>query len=474
MPEHQLPIFSGQLSDNTADWRDALPVNVQHVAKPILGATGYLRSAPGLVAAGTGQGPDRGGIYNANQQKHFRLSGRNLIEYNTDGTHMMRGEILGNDQAVFLYSFQSTLVISGRNVYRMPNSGTLTRIDDPDLGQILDGVWIDGYFIFADTRSNLVQTEILDETSIDVTNYGSSEIDPDPILGVGVLYNRLLAFNENSIEFYFNAGNPALDFQFTRIPEQTIPIGIVGTRAKVRGSDIDGNQYYYILGGGDNEPVTFRITAQGTAPRIATREIDEILATYTADELSACLMETRRELDHDFMIAHLARHTLIYDLATSKAVGQPAWTIHRQAENMPTTWVNGVFDPRLNAWIYGDKDTNRIGRLDHSIDTHYGDNVEQIFYTPAVPVEGRRIQNLTIIPLPGRAPIGRDPVLFVEASQDGLLFSHPREMAIGTRGRYRDRYNLRKLGYFKNWVMFRFRKFNDTPVSFAKLMIRVE
>ena len=474
MPQNQIPIFSGQVTDDTADWRDALPVNMQHVAKPVLGALGYLRSAPGLEFFGTGLGPDRGGVFNTLTNTHYRVSGRMVITVAANGDVAQMGEIPGAGPVVMPFSFQSQLFIANNQVYRIANNGSIMLLDDPDIGQIIDGTWIDGYFIFADTESNLVQTEILDETQVDVTNYGSSEIDPDPVRGVGVLYNRLLAFNANSIEFFFNAGDPNLDFQFIRIPEQSIPIGIVGTHAKTRGSDIDGNQYYYILGGGRNEPVTFRITAQGTAPRIATREIDEILATYTASELAACVMETRRELDHDFMIAHLARHTLIYDLATSKAISQPAWTIHRDGENLPSCWIHGVFDPRVNAWIYGDKVINRIGRLNHSVDTHYNNNVEQIFYTPAVPVEGRRIQNLTIVPLPGRSPIATNPVLFVEATQDGLNYSQPRDMALGRRGQYKDRYNIRKLGYFKNWVSFRFRKFNDTPVSLAKLMIRVE
>jgi hypothetical protein len=49
------------------------------------------------------------------------------------------------------------------------------------------------------------------------------------------------------------------------------------------------------MGSGVNESVSVWLGANGTAQKIATREIEEILATYTETQLSTVFMQERTE-----------------------------------------------------------------------------------------------------------------------------------------------------------------------------------
>jgi len=55
MAEMQIPLIKGDKVDDTTDYRDALPVNMSGVVKPILGAQGYMLQQPGLTEYGVAE-----------------------------------------------------------------------------------------------------------------------------------------------------------------------------------------------------------------------------------------------------------------------------------------------------------------------------------------------------------------------------------------------------------------------------------
>ena len=60
MPEQTINFIKGDKHGSETDYRDALPVNMSGVVRPMFGAAGYMLQQPGLTQYATGSGVDRG------------------------------------------------------------------------------------------------------------------------------------------------------------------------------------------------------------------------------------------------------------------------------------------------------------------------------------------------------------------------------------------------------------------------------
>ena len=70
------------------------------------------------------------------------------------------------------------------------------------------------------------------------------------------------------------------------------------------------NGVFYILGSGREESISIHLISSGQYKSIASREIDKIIATYTEDQLSTAILETRVQ-DKDMFIGCLVLIILI-------------------------------------------------------------------------------------------------------------------------------------------------------------------
>jgi hypothetical protein len=209
----QIPILSGIYTDNGPDLRTSYPVNLVPVPKQSGISAGFLRPGDGIVANGTGPGTDRGGINW--RGKCYRVMGTKLVEVASNGAVTVLGDVGGptNGLVTFDYSFDQLAIASGGRLYYW-NETTLTQVTDPDLGTVLDVVWVDGYFMTTDGEF-LIVTELSDPTQVNPLKYGSSEVDPDPVVALLKLRNEIYALNRNTIEVFDNVGGDL--FPFARI-----------------------------------------------------------------------------------------------------------------------------------------------------------------------------------------------------------------------------------------------------------------
>jgi hypothetical protein len=173
----QIQILNGIYTDNGPDLRTSYPVNMVPVPKQSGISAGFLRPGDGIVANGTGPGIDRGGI-NWNGVC-YRVMGTKLVTVASNGAVTVLGDVGGpvNTLVTMDYSFDRLAIASGGRLYYW--NGALTQVTDPDLGVVLDVVWVDGYFMTTDGTS-LVVTELSDPTQVNPLKYGSSEVDPTP------------------------------------------------------------------------------------------------------------------------------------------------------------------------------------------------------------------------------------------------------------------------------------------------------
>jgi hypothetical protein len=224
----QIPILNGIFTDDgQAEIRTSYPVNLIPVPKQSGISNGYLRPADGLVKNGEGPGVNRGGI--ERDGVCYRVMGTNLCSIAADGAVTVLGDVGGTDDNLVTldYSFDLLAIASGGKLFYWDGT-SVNQVTDPDLGLVLDVVWVDGYFMTTDGEFIIV-TELLDPYAVNPLKYGSSEIDPDPVVALVKLRNEIYALNRHTIEVFDNVGGNLFPFQ--RIEGAQIQKGCIGTQA---------------------------------------------------------------------------------------------------------------------------------------------------------------------------------------------------------------------------------------------------
>lgn len=461
----QIPILSGTYTDPDADFRSSYPVNLVPVPRENGIANGYLAPADGVVSYGDGLGFDRGGINW--RGTHYRVQGGRLVSISQTGAITDLGSVGGTGQVTFDYSFDRLAVSSSGALFYL-QGGALTKVTDPDLGTVIDFAWIDGYFVTTDGTS-LVVTELLDPTAVDPLKYGSSEADPDPINRVLKIRNELYAVNRNTIEVFDNIGGETFPFQ--RIEGAQIQKGSLGTYCACEFSDAVA-----FLGSGRNEAPSIYIGQNAGTTKIATREIDQILATFTEAELSKCLLEKRVDKGHQHLWVHLPDRTMVYDLAASAVIGQPVWYYltsglagfsQYTARNL--VWV-------YDKWYVGQPSGAKMGYLNATVSTQYGEMARWEFGTTIIYNEGNGavFHDLELVCLTGRVALGIDPTISTSYSIDGETWSDEKFLSIGTIGNRTKRIAWRRNGIMRNWRIQRFKGNSDSHIAITRLEAQLE
>lgn len=464
----QIPILNGIYADTGPDLRTSYPVNMMPVPKGNGISEGFLRPADGIVANGTGPGIDRGGI-NWNGVC-YRVMGSKLVTVANDGTVTVLGDVGDNGLQVTMdYSFDLLAIASNQNLFFWdPATSTLTQNTDPDLGVVLDVVWVDGYFMTTDGEF-LVVTELNNPLAVNPLKYGSSEADSDPVVALLKLRNEVYALNRNTIEVFDNVGGDLFPFQ--RIEGAQIEKGATGTHACCIFMETCA-----FLGSGWNEAPGVYMGVNANANKISTQEIDEILADYTEAQLSLVNMEARNNKAHQLLYIHLPDRTLVFDAAATQEMGQPVWFILTSSLVGYSKYRAQNFVWCYDRWLCGDPVNSNVGYLVDNISTHYGSKVRWEFGTTIVYNEGRGVifTNLELVSLTGSVAYGEDPTINTSYSTDGLNWSQQKFIKAGKQGQYAKRLAWFQQGWMRNWRIQRFQGTSDAHLSFIRLEAAIE
>lgn len=463
----KIPILNGIYADGKSDFRTSYPRNLIPVPKETGLNTGYLRPADGLVQFNTNDAPgiDRGG-FNWNNVL-YRVMGTKLVSVNVSGNITVLGDVGAGGQVTFDPSFDLLGISAGGNLFFW-DGAALTQNVDPDLGTVLDHIWVDGYFMTTDGE-NIVVTELNDPYSVNPLKYGSSEADPDPIVGLLKLKNEPYALNRYTIEVFDNVGGTG--FPFSRIEGAQIQKGALGTRCACVYMD-----KIAFLGGGRNEAPSVYMGVNSEAPKIGTREIDEILEGYTEAQLALVVVEAKVDKNHQFLYIHLPDQVLVYDGAASLATKEQVWFTL-------TSSVVGLGQYRAknfiwcyNKWIAGDPLNALLAYTDYSVSSHYGSVNGWEFGTVIVYNNGQGmiVHELELVGLPGRVALGDQPTVGTQYSTDGETWSQIKRTSAGNQGQRNKRLQWLGQGVVNNWRIQRFNGTSDCHMSFARLEARIE
>lgn len=463
----RVPILSGIYTDAASDFRQSYPVNMMAVP----GADGindaYLRPADGLITVGSGPAVDRGGI--EWHGVHYRVFGPSLVSVSDAGVITVIGSVGGTDQLVTMdYSFDRLAIASAGNLYYY-NGTSLQQVLDPDLGTVIDVVWVDGYFMTTDGTS-LVVTDLLDPATVNPLKYGSSEVDPDDVVGLLKMRNEVYAINRHTIEAFDNVGGDFFPFQ--RIDGAQIQKGAIGTHAVCV-----FDEALAFVGSGRNEAPSIYIAVNGRAQQISTQEIDRLLLGYTETQLATIKVEARNDRAQRLLYVHLPDRTLVYDATSSAALNTQVWTVlvstlgagfaRYKARNF--VWV-------YNKWWAADPASYTFGTLTNTVGTQWGAHVRWEFATAIVYNEGRGaiVHQLELVSLTGRVALALDPTISTSYSTDGITWSQQKFIKAGMQGDRAKRLIWFQQGLMRNWRVQRFQGDTQTHLSVARLEAQIE
>lgn len=463
----QVPVLRGVYVDGTSELRASMPRNLIPVPDSSGISSGYLAPSPGLEQFGGDMpGSDRGGINWKGQL--YRVMGSKLVAVSSSGEVTVIGDVGNDGRVVSLdYSFDRLSIASNNNLFYWDGT-TFSQVTDPDLGVVIDQMFIGGYFMTTDGES-LVVTDLDDPFSVNPLKYGSSESDPDPIVAVKRIRTEAVALNRYTLEYFQNVGGDFFPFQ--RIDGAMIQKGCVGTHACCNFSESVA-----FVGGGRNEAPGVYFALSGTAQKVSTREIDVILRGYSENDLSRCVLEEKIDKAHKHLKIHLPDQCLTFDAAATEALGTPVWFSETTSIVGKAQYRARGFVWCYDKWIAGDPSSPRLCSLSDAASTHYGEVIGWDFSTAALYTEGTGgiIHEMELVGTPGFPEFGLDPVIWTSYSLNGRDWSQERPTRAGKFGQTLQRICWRRQGFMRNWRVQRFRGTSDCHLSVIRLEMEVE
>jgi hypothetical protein len=279
----------------------------------------FLQRAPGLRLITTaGVGPIRG-MWQFNGRS-FVVSGGFLYQLTSDWQVIQIGEI-GGTGSVSMADNGNQLFIATNPEAFIYNVTTrnLQRITDPDFPGAVTVGYIDGYFVFNEPNSQRIWiTSIYDGTNIDALDFASAEGSPDNIVAVIVDHREVWLFGTNSVEVWYNSGNP--DFPLSRIQGAFNELGCVAPYSVAK---LD-NTIFWLGADARGRGIVYK--AKGyTGERISTHAVEWQIQQYA--NMGDAIGYTYQQDGHAFyvLVFPSANTTWVYDASTQVWHERAGW-----------------------------------------------------------------------------------------------------------------------------------------------------
>lgn len=290
-------------------------------------------------------------------------------------------------------------------------------------------VWIDGYFIFNDTRNGQFRVSDLNSGQVDPLSFATAEGDPDKGMSLGAKGRDLWIVSERSTEIWKNTGNP--DFPFERVGGGFIEKGTIA-RYSVKVADdiviwlgVDKDGGYVVYG------------ARGMAAEdLSTEAVEYAISTYAHPEKATAWVYRRGK--HCFYVLNFEEATWVYDLKTRE------W--HERARLDDGIWARhpvavSEYIPDLKLHLVGDYRDGRVYILDPTYYKNGEDPLVRMRISPHISAELKRM-SINYFELDFEAGVGldglgqgTDPQVMLDWSDDGgRTWSNERTSPMGKIG----------------------------------------
>jgi len=450
----KIPLLSGVVGDETAEFRQSFPLNLEPLPVPNFIAAGQLRATAGAIGFVSGPGIDRGGAYFNDML--YRVMGTRFVRLRRGNTIDDLGDVGGSGPVTFAIGPDRLAVRSENRLYYWDETA-LTQVTDEDLIACNDVIWIDGYFMSTD-GNYVVVTELNNPLEIKPLKYGAAEEDPDPVTGLIKFRNEAYVLGRHTIQVFRNMGTSGFPFQTVR--GATIPVGCVGNMAKCLFADS-----FAFVGSARGEQIGVYMAGAGTANRISTRAIDDVLAKV--DDPSSIVLENRSHRNERRLFVHLPERTLVFCSNATTVLSEPIWYHAQSGVNKPYRLRYAV--EAYGRIIVADTETAQLGNLTYDVCTHFGESAQWRFDLGIIYNDGKGgiVLSLELIGLHGRAPAGVNGTAWLSMTRDGETYTSERALPMGVAGQHTARLQWRPRQSFRNFIGFRFRGFSEAMPGFA-------
>jgi len=272
---------------------------------------GALYRCPGLESlVEAGSGPIRG-LWTFGGDG-YAVSGQSLYKIDSLWNATELGAVSGNGPVSMADNGTQLFVACNPNGF-IYNSSTgvfqqITDLDFPGAGRV---GYIDGYFVFTEPGSQRWwQSELLEGTSVDPTEFASAEGDPDDLVSLIVDHREVWLFGTNSTEVWYDVGGA--DFAFARIQGAFMENGCAATYSVAK---LDNSVFWL---GKDNRGKGIVYRANGYVPqRVSNHAIEYAISTYS--DISDAIAFTYQDGGHSFYFLTFptGNATWCFDVATN-------------------------------------------------------------------------------------------------------------------------------------------------------------
>ncbi len=488
MPAISLIRGSGMDQDGV-DYRDKIPVNMYGVLRPELGSIGYLYQMPGLTSYTSGEGLDRGGMWVSTPsfEGHYRVSGNSFIVIDGNGAITVLGTVPGLEQVPMDFTFNNVIMVADKKLfYYNPTDGfreilsgifeeiinDIPVLINSQVGNPISITFVAQFVVLTDGEriyhSQILNEEIFPAGLVPPANEAVAEFSPDKTLALKKNEdNELVVFGEFSIEhFVFNAAPEG--FAFTPLDRKATKQGISGVLSV---DELEAK--WYIVGRREETAPSCYAYSAGTAQKIASREIEKVLEGFTDDELATTTIDGITLDKVALVFYHFPGVTYLFNATLAESQGvDNAWSLVKTGKaDADYRARNFVRDPRIGEWIVGDKTDSNIGIFDKKVATQYDEIAEWLLFTPFLKLESLSIDQLEIETIPGIVNSVEDATVFVSRSENGRTYGQEWTQLYGDRWDYNRRFYIRRFGYVRDWMGFKFRGASRNRMAFGLLNI---
>lgn len=323
-----------------------------------------------------------------------------------------------------------SMVIVGGNGYQYDGT-TFAQITDAAFYPSDTVTFQDGYFIFNRSGTNQFFLSGLYAVTFDGTMYASAEGSPDNIVGLISDRRQLWIFGTQSIEVWYNSGDPL--FPFDRIQGAFSHRGCMDKRT----ISAINNTVYWV---GDDGVVYM---ANGYTPQpISTSAVEYRIATRVNDTLHAF---TYTEEGHFFYVLTIDDMTFVFDTKTA---------LWHNRESLAGRWgISGIVRDLHGDLTGSDPVNGNIYRVGLDYYTENGQAILREAETSPLKagVDYATIHAFELDMETGKSLINEDDEAQLSVSSDGgVSFGNSRRISIGKTGERKKRVIWRRLGRHRN------------------------
>jgi hypothetical protein len=467
MPIIPLPLSKGSQVDNSADYRDYLPVNMLPIMDAAPNAQGYFTNHPGLKLKSelTG-GFSLGGIFNAQDSTLYRLIGSSL--YGNDQLLTATG---ATGRASFAYSPNSVAFTGSNGKAYYWNGTALSEFKNWQVGEnpsgitnyqidgIIDGTRNLGRYIWLTPKSFIV-SDLQNEQRPDyIAPIYSAESDPDDNVAITTWSDFVVVMGRNSTEFFRLTGDAQQIYAAQR--SLVVPFGCISTHAKC---NFMGG--IATVGSARNEPPSIALIAGNGVQKLSTPEIDKILHLYNDSTLQLTVLESAVYRGVNLLYVHLPQETIVY-------VAQSQTWIKLKSDLGNARWagIDVIYNANTGQTEAGDKRSGRVGEFIREM-SQYEVAQEAFLQTPLVKVGKASVYDLALDSVSG---FGEKPVrLSISATENGYTYSAEQTINISEPLKYTNAPIISRIGGVRDKIGFRLRIVGSDPVNISGFTARIE